>query len=70
MVLPRRAGQNLANPSGLLQGAIMMLNHIGQTKVAEKVQNAWLKTLEDGIHTYDILKKESVKEKSRYKKNC
>lgn len=53
---PRRAGQNLANPSGLLQGAILMLNHIGQTEVAEKVQNAWLKTLEDGIHTYDIYK--------------
>jgi len=53
---PRRAGQNLANPSGLLQGAIMMLNHIGQTDVAEKVQNAWLKTIEDGIHTYDIFK--------------
>ncbi len=53
---PRRAGQNLANPSGLLQGAIMMLNHIGQSDVAEKVQNAWLKTIEDGIHTYDIYK--------------
>ncbi len=53
---PRRAGQNVANPSGLLQGAIMMLNHIGQTAVAEKVQNAWLKTLEDGTHTYDIYK--------------
>ena len=53
---PRRAGQNVANPSGLLQGAIMMLNYIGQTKVAEKVQNAWLKTIEDGTHTYDIYK--------------
>lgn len=53
---PRRAGQNMANPSGLLQGAIMMLNHIGQSGVAEKVQNAWLKTIEDGIHTYDIYK--------------
>lgn len=53
---PRRAGQNLANPSGLLQGAIMMLTHIGQTEIAEKVQNAWLKTMEDGIHTYDIFK--------------
>ena len=53
---PRRAGQNLANPSGLLEGAVMMLNHIGQTDVAEKVQNAWLKTIEDGIHTYDIYK--------------
>lgn len=60
---PRRAGQNLANPSGLLQGAIMMLNHIGQTDVAEKVQNAWLKTLEDGIHTYDIFKEGKSKQK-------
>ena len=53
---PRRAGQNMANPSGLLQGAVMMLNHIGQQKVAEKVQNAWLKTIEDGVHTYDLFK--------------
>ncbi len=60
---PRRAGQNVANPSGLLQGAIMMLNHIGQTDVAEKVQNAWLKTLEDGIHTYDIYKEGISKQK-------
>lgn len=53
---PRRAGQNLANPSGLLQGAIMMLNHIGQNEVAAKVHNAWLKTIEEGVHTYDIYK--------------
>jgi isocitrate dehydrogenase len=60
---PRRAGQNLANPSGLLQGAILMLNHLGQTDVAEKVQNAWLKTIEDGIHTYDIFKEGTSKQK-------
>lgn len=60
---PRRAGQNMANPSGLLQGAIMMLNHLGQTQVAEKVHNAWLKTIEDGIHTYDIYKEGVSKEK-------
>ncbi|MEY4931097.1 MAG: hypothetical protein RI909_1821, partial [Bacteroidota bacterium] len=60
---PRRAGQNLANPSGLLQGAIMMLNHIGQMEVAERVQNAWLKTMEDGIHTYDVYKEGSSKQK-------
>lgn len=60
---PRRAGQNLANPSGLLQGAIMMLNHIGQSDVAAKVQNAWLKTIEEGIHTYDIFKEGVSKEK-------
>ncbi len=60
---PRRAGQNMANPSGLLQGAIMMLNHLGQGKVAEKIQNAWLRTLEDGIHTYDVYTEGVSKEK-------
>lgn len=51
---PKRAGQDVANPSGLLQGAVQMLLHIGQSDVAERVQNAWLRTLEEGIHTYDI----------------
>jgi isocitrate dehydrogenase len=53
---PTIAGQNIANPSGLIQGAILMLNHIGQTHIAEKIQNAWLRTLEEGIHTADIYK--------------
>lgn len=51
---PRRAGQNMANPSGLLHGAILMLNHLGQSDVAENIHNAWLCTLEEGIHTYDV----------------
>jgi isocitrate dehydrogenase len=51
---PRRAGQNLANPSGLLLGSVLMLVHINQPEVAERVHNAWLRTIEDGIHTYDI----------------
>lgn len=60
---PRRAGQNVANPSGLLLGAVQMLVHIGQSDVAERVQNAWLCTLEDGIHTYDIFKEGTSKMK-------
>ena len=60
---PRRAGQNLANPSGLLLGAVMMLVHIGQPDVAERVHNAWLRTIEDGIHTYDIYKEGVSKQK-------
>ena len=51
---PPIAGQNVANPSGLLRAAIMMLNHIGQQDVAEKVKNAWSCTIEDGIHTSDL----------------
>jgi isocitrate dehydrogenase len=51
---PRRAGQNVANPSGLILGSVLMLQHIEQNDVATRVHNAWLKTLEDGILTYDV----------------
>src|SRR6516162_3482002 len=60
---PRRAGQNLANPSGLLLAAVMMLVHIDQPDVATLVHNAWLRTLEDGIHTYDIYVESVSKQK-------
>ncbi len=60
---PRRAGQNMANPSGLLLAAVQMLVHIGQGDVASRVHNAWLKTIEDGIHTYDIYNKDISMEK-------
>ena len=60
---PRRAGQNLANPSGLLLGAVMMLVHVGESAIAERVHNAWLKTIEDGIHTYDVYKEGVSKQK-------
>ncbi|MBS0626618.1 MAG: NADP-dependent isocitrate dehydrogenase, partial [Verrucomicrobia bacterium] len=51
---PRRAGQNLANPSGLLLASVLMLNYLGEIELAETIHNAWLKTLEEGIHTYDV----------------
>jgi len=60
---PRRAGQNLANPSGLLLGAIMMLVHVGLIEHAERVHNAWLRTIEDGVHTYDIYDEKVSKQK-------
>ena len=60
---PRRAGQNLANPSGLFLGSVMMMVHIGQPDVAEAAHNAWLRTIEDGVHTYDIFKEGVSKEK-------
>ncbi len=53
---PDIAGQNIANPSGLINASVMMLAHIGQTEIADKVKNAWLATIEDGIHTADIYK--------------
>lgn len=51
---PDIAGKDIANPSGLLNAAVHMLMHINQPEVAATIENAWLKTLEDGIHTADI----------------
>ena len=53
---PDIAGKGIANPSGLINGAVMMLMHVGMPDKAELVQNALLKTLEDGFHTGDIYK--------------
>lgn len=60
---PRRAGQDVANPSGLLLAGVQMLAHIGQGDVAARVHNAWLKTIEDGIHTYDVFAAGTSREK-------
>lgn len=60
---PRRAGQNMANPSALILASVLMLIHIDQSAHATAIHNAWLKTLEDGIHTYDIFKEGVSKEK-------
>ena len=51
---PPIAGKNVANPSGLLHAAVMMLVHVGRAQVAERIRNAWLSTIEDGIRTADI----------------
>jgi isocitrate dehydrogenase len=53
---PRRAGQNVANPSGLLLASLLMLQYLGEDEIAERIHNGWLKTIEEGIHTYDIYK--------------
>lgn len=60
---PDIAGKNIANPTGLINGAVMMLIHIGQSETAEKIRNALYKTIEDGIHTADIYKAETSKSK-------
>jgi len=60
---PRRAGQNVANPSGLILASVLMLMHIHQPECATLVHNAWLKTMEDGVHTYDIFDDSISKEK-------
>ncbi len=56
---PDIAGLGIANPSGLLMAGVMMLVHMGQTEAAERAHNAWLLTIEDGIHTKDIFQLEN-----------
>src|SRR6056297_2987586 len=51
---PDIAGKGIANPSGLLWAATQLLVHIGEGQVAETIKNAWLATLESGLHTADI----------------
>ncbi len=61
---PDIAGKGVANPSALLNSAVMMLNHLGQHDIAEKIANAWLKTMEDGVHTPDIFNDETSTKKA------
>jgi isocitrate dehydrogenase len=51
---PDIAGKGIANPSGLLLAAVMMLVHIGQADAAERIHNAWLSAIEDGVHTAEL----------------
>lgn len=51
---PDIAGQEIANPSGLLLAAVLMLVHIKQPAVAQTIHNAWLCAIEDGIHTQEL----------------
>ncbi|QKX02504.1 isocitrate dehydrogenase [Wolbachia endosymbiont of Dirofilaria (Dirofilaria) immitis] len=60
---PDIAGKNIANPSGLLNAAVNMLIYISQVDTAKLIYDAWLRTLEDGIHTVDLYKREKSKQK-------
>ncbi|MDI9637435.1 NADP-dependent isocitrate dehydrogenase [Kamptonema cortianum] len=60
---PDIAGKDIANPSGLLLASVMMLVNLGQPEVASRIHNAWLSTIEQGIHTADIYDGSSSKQK-------
>jgi isocitrate dehydrogenase (NAD+) len=52
---PDIAGQGIANPTALLQSAILMLNHIEERTAATKIETAMLKVFEEGqVRTRDI----------------
>lgn len=51
---PDIAGKNIANPTALLLSGIGMLHHLGLSGTANKIENALLYTLEQGVHTGDF----------------
>ncbi|MCS7155408.1 MAG: isocitrate/isopropylmalate family dehydrogenase [Bacteroidetes bacterium] len=52
---PDIAGQNRANPTALLLSAVMMLEHLNQTEVAERIRNALYAVLQEGrVRTPDL----------------
>jgi isocitrate dehydrogenase len=60
---PLMAGKQTANPSAFLNGAILMLKHMDLDIKANLIENAFLKTLEDGTHTKDIFQENLSKKK-------
>ncbi|MFM7146237.1 MAG: isocitrate/isopropylmalate family dehydrogenase, partial [Actinomycetales bacterium] len=51
---PKYAGQDVANPCAVIFSAVMMLRHLEQFEAADRLEQAVLRTLEDGIHTKDV----------------
>ena len=51
---PKHAGKNVVNPGSLLFSMVMLLEHIGWTEAAEVIRRAYVRTIADGIVTYDF----------------
>ena len=52
---PDIAGQNKANPLAMIISGVMMLNHIGETAIAERIKSAYNAVLAEGKElTYDL----------------
>src|SRR6185503_1219562 len=51
---PDIAGKGLANPTALLFSALLMLRHIGEAAMADRIMTAVSKTLADGVRTRDL----------------
>ena len=53
---PDIAGQDKANPAGILLSAVLMLNHIGETRAARRLEGAVADVLREGKHVTADLK--------------
>ncbi len=47
---PDIAGKGIANPTALLLSALMMLRHLGEHSIADRLMQAVLKVCEEGLH--------------------
>jgi isocitrate dehydrogenase (NAD+) len=51
---PDIAGKGIANPTALLFSALLMLRHIGEGAMADRIMKAVVATLESGVRTRDL----------------
>jgi isocitrate dehydrogenase (NAD+) len=51
---PDIAGQGLANPTALVQSAVMMLHHLGEHAAADRIDKGLLSTFARGLRTGDL----------------
>jgi isocitrate dehydrogenase (NAD+) len=51
---PDIAGKGIANPTALLFSALLMLRHIGERAMADRIMNAVIATLTAGVRTRDL----------------
>jgi isocitrate dehydrogenase len=51
---PKYANQDKVNPSSLMFSGVMMFEYIGWTEVSTLIKNAFVKTVGEGIVTYDF----------------
>ncbi|ADL41793.1 Isocitrate dehydrogenase (NAD(+)) [Caldicellulosiruptor obsidiansis OB47] len=52
---PKRAGQNLANPTATILSGVMMLRYLGELEAADRVEKAVAKVIKEGKEvTYDL----------------
>jgi isocitrate dehydrogenase (NAD+) len=51
---PDIAGRNLANPTAMIQTAVLMLRYLGETAAADRIRAALVRTLAAGVRTRDL----------------
>jgi isocitrate dehydrogenase (NAD+) len=56
---PDITGKNLANPIAVIMAGVMMLNHLGETKAADRIKNAVEKVVNEGRYVTQDLNPQS-----------